>query len=207
MAHRIGILGGTFDPIHIGHLIIAESAADAYGLDTVFFTPAATPPHKTDTTISESSHRIAMVELAIADNPRFRLSLLDMDQGEASYTADLLQRFWIDFPDAELYFVIGTDSLREFPTWHEPERILAASRLLVAERPGVDITQAHLDAVNGLRERTAFFASHRIDVSATDIRGRCATGRSIRYLVPDAVVAYIREHALYNEQERDTTMR
>jgi len=194
---RIGVLGGTFDPIHTGHLIIASHAADALALDIVLFMPAQTPPHKLERVISPAEHRTAMVKRAIAGDERFAFSALDLGLGEPSFTADLIERLAADHPDSELYFIAGADSLRDFPTWHEPARILQHTRLAIAARPGIEITPAVLSAVPHLRERTALFDSPLIEISSTAIRERARAGRSIRYLVPDAVADYIGEHGLY----------
>jgi nicotinate-nucleotide adenylyltransferase len=194
---RIGVLGGTFDPIHLGHLIIASHAADALHLGIVLFMPAKTPPHKRNKAISPVHDRIAMVHLAIDGDARFAFSDLDLTTGEPSYTADLVERLGGEHLDGEIFFIAGADSLRDFPTWHEPERILRHARLAIAARPGVVIDAAMLDAMPDLRNRTTTFASPLMEISATGIRKRVREGHSVRYLVPDAVERYIRDHGLY----------
>jgi nicotinate-nucleotide adenylyltransferase len=196
---RIGILGGTFDPIHIGHLIIASCAADALGLETVQLMPAQTPPHKRGMTVSNVEHRVAMVKLAIEDDSRFSFSALDLRMDAPSYTAELVERIGAAHPESELFFIAGADSLRDFPFWHAPQRILAHARLAIAARPGIEISGTVLDAVPRLRERTSLFESPLMEISATAIRRRVQIGHSIRYLVPDSVETYIRRHGLYVE--------
>lgn len=196
---RLGLLGGTFDPIHLGHLVIASYAADALSLDHVLFLPAQTPPHKLGRAISPVEHRLAMVERAIAGDERFTLSTLDLRSEAPSYTADLVERLAADEPGSELYFIAGADSLRDFPTWREPARIIAAAHLAIAGRPGFEITDAMLNAVPDLRNRVALFESPLLDISATDLRLRVRTGKTIRYVVPDAVASYIAEHRLYRD--------
>ena len=193
------MLGGTFDPIHLGHLVIASYAADALSLDRVLFLPAQTPPHKLGRTISPVAHRVAMVKLAIDGDDRFELSTLDLRSDAPSYTADLVERLAGEEPDAELYFIAGADSLRNYPTWHEPERIIRAAYLAVAERPGFEITDEMLNAIPDLRNRVALFASPPMDISSTDLRLRIRTGRTIRYVVPDRVIDYIAGHRLYDD--------
>lgn len=194
---RIGILGGTFDPIHLGHLILASYAADDLGLDTVLFMPAQTPPHKIGDAISAVEHRVEMVRLAIEQDARFELSTLDLISDKPSFTSALLQRFTAESPDATLFFLIGADSLRDFPTWHEPGTILELAELGVARRPGTIIDSGTLDALPGLRERTWVFSSPLIDISSTSVRERVAAGKPITWLVPENVEKYILQHHLY----------
>lgn len=194
---RIGLLGGTFDPVHLGHLIMAERAAEELGLDRVLFVPAQTPPHKRGRVILSARHRVAMVQLAIAGNDRFAFSDLDLRSATPSYTSELLVRASSFFPNADLSFIIGSDSLRDFPTWHDPATILTYATLAVARRPGVIIGDAMFDAVSGMRSRTRVFDTPLIDISASDIRARVHRGSSIRYLVTDSVRSYIQEHELY----------
>lgn len=197
MTERLGILGGTFNPVHLGHLIIASFAADELGLDRVLFMPAQTPPHKLDSGIIDASHRAAMVRLAIGDDPRFSFSDMDMRGEGPSYTVDLLDRVQEESPGADVFFIIGADSLRDFPSWHRPEEIIRLASLAVARRPGVVIDVTMLDALPGLRNRVALFDSPLIEISSTEIRERAAHGRAITWLVPPVVERYIREHGLY----------
>lgn len=198
---RIGIMGGTFDPIHLGHLIIASFAADELDLDRVLFMPAQTPPHKRGNVVTDTHHRIAMVQAAIAPDPRFAFSDMDMLDGRPSYTVDLLARLHEIMPDDELSFIIGADSLRDFPKWYEPERILSLAGLAVARRPGTLIEERMLNALPGLRSRVVVFDSPLIDISSTNVRTRHAAGRSIAWLVPPGVERYITDHGLYRRHE------
>lgn len=197
MPDRLGILGGTFDPIHIGHLIIASYAAEAIGLGRVLFMPAQTPPHKSRRDISPAVHRVAMVNLAIAADQRFELSDLDLRSDGPSFTSDLLARVHREHPTEELFFIAGADSLRDFPTWNEPQVILEHAHLAIASRPGTVVTDATLTAVPDLRNRSTLFESPLIEVSSSGIRDRVRKGTTIRYLVPDEVQRYIRDRRLY----------
>ena len=194
---RIGFLGGTFDPIHHGHLIMASYAAYDLALDQVLVMPAQTPPHKQGKTISDAQDRVAMARLAIAPDPRLQLSTLDLQSSEPSYSSALLERLKAERPGDELVFIIGADSLRDFPRWHRPDLILEQAQLAVANRPGVEIDDAILEGVPGLRERSTIFSSPLIDISSTDIRNRVREGRPITWLVPPEVERYIVRHSLY----------
>ena len=197
-AGRLGIFGGTFDPIHYGHLIIATEVRHALALDRVLFLPAGQPPHKQGWTVSPAVHRVAMTRLAIADDPAFELCLYDVERGGLSYTADTLEALAGRHPGAELYFLMGEDSLRDLPTWRAPERILRAARLAVAGRPGVATDLADLERLlPGIGGRVAFVPTPEIGIAARDLRARVAAGRPIRYQVPPAVAAYIYAHGLY----------
>jgi len=181
----------------MGHLIMAERAADELRLDRVLFVPAQTPPHKLGHLILPVHHRVAMVQLAIQGNDRFAFSDLDLRSGTPSYTSELLASTHELYPQADLFFIAGADSLRDFPTWHEPETILAHATLAVSHRPGIVIDDAMLDALPELRSRVALFNSPLIEISSSDIRDLATDGRSIRYLVPESVDAYIRNNHLY----------
>lgn len=196
-AQRVGIFGGTFDPIHIGHLALAEAVGQSLDLRRVIFFPAGNPPHKPGKPVSPANDRYRMVELAIAGNERFAISNLDMGE-TPSYTVDLLREIRSRRPNATLEFIIGADSLRDFPTWHDPEGILDLCRLAVGNRPGVEVDPAHLMArVPALASRLDLIETPRLDISATEIRQRAHDGQSIRYLVPDPVWRLIGERGLY----------
>lgn len=195
---RIGILGGTFDPVHHGHLIMASYAAHDLALDRVLIMPAQTPPHKLGKTISPAEDRVAMVRLAIVPDSRLELSTLDLQSSEPSYTATLLNRAQAQHPGDELVFIIGADSLRDFPTWYRPDLIVQQAGLAIARRPGIEIDESMLDAVPGLRERSTVFTSPLIDISSTDIRDRVQAGKPITWLVPPSVEQYIVRHSLYD---------
>lgn len=195
---RIGIFGGTFDPIHLGHLIIAEELRYRLALDRILFLPAGRPPHKTDREISPNQQRLEMLEMAIADNPHFAVSTVDLKRPGLSYTADSLAVLQAEFPDRELYFLMGQDSLRDFPTWHEPGRIVRQARLGVALRPGVvvdiDTIVRQVPAAAG---RIKLIDVPLIQIASRLIRQRVREGRPITYQVPRAVEGYIRAHGLY----------
>ncbi len=197
MPERLGILGGTFDPIHIGHLVIASYAAEAIGLRRVLFMPAQTPSHKSRGDISPAEDRVAMVNLAVAGDDRFGFSDFDLRSDGPSFTSQLLARVHRELPAREIFFIAGADSLRDFPTWNEPDAILEHAQLAIASRPGTVVTGAMLATVRNLRNRSTLFESPLIEVSSSGIRDRVRKGASIRYLVPDEIERYIRDRGLY----------
>jgi nicotinate-nucleotide adenylyltransferase len=198
---RLGVIGGTFDPIHIGHLILAEGARDALHLGRVLFVPAGHPPHKRSIRITASRHRLQMVRLAIAGNGHLAISRVDLDRAGPSYTVDtirLLQHAW--GPDARIHFLIGGDSLAELPTWHQPERLIEICQVVAVPRLGYEPDLEALDrAIPGAADRVQVLHTPLVDLSATEIRDRIRNRRSIRYLVPEAVERYIYRHRLYRE--------
>ena len=200
----VGILGGTFDPIHIGHLAAAEEVREALGLERILFVPAGIPPHKPDRVITVPEHRLAMVELGIADNPAFAVSRVELDRTGPSYTIDTLQALAVpvDGRVPELTLILSAESFRGLPSWHEPERLFALARLAIVPRgglapPGKRWVEEHFP---GIDPRVVALDAPRLRLSATDIRARVAAGRSIRYLVPDAVIRYIEDHDLYRDE-------
>ena len=200
---RVGVLGGTFDPIHIAHLIIAEETRAALELDRVFFIPASVPPHKRDKTISVVEHRVRMVEMAIVSNPHFVLSRLDIDRCEPCYSVNTIERLREELgPDADIHFIVGMDSLADLPTWHEPHRLVALCRLAVVDRPGFQADLGELDAVlPGVASRITFIGAPAMAISSTDIRRRVRLGLPIRYQVPDSVEQYVRSQNLYRDDQ------
>lgn len=196
---RVGILGGTFDPIHIGHLISAEEARVELELERVVFIPAGLPPHKLDHVMSPVEHRLAMVELAVASNPHFVVSRVDIDRLGPSYTVDtieLLKGGW--GPGVEIYFIMGSDSLLDILTWHDPERLIRLCRFAVVSRPGYPVNLGELDALlPGVASRVQMLDAPELAVSSTDIQRRVRKGLSIKYQVPEAVKDYIYQHKLY----------
>ena len=196
---RFGVLGGTFDPIHYGHLIIAEEALVRLQLNRVLFVPAKNPPHKLAQMYSPSEHRLRMVELAIASNPAFALSEVDLNRPGPSYTADTLAILQEQLgPTAELYFIMGLDSLANIVTWHEPEQVLARAQFAVAARPGYRADLQTLEAqLPGIMARTHILPTPKIGIASHELQQRVRQGLPIRYQVPDSVEAYIHEHGLY----------
>jgi len=199
--NRLGVLGGTFDPPHVGHLRLAEVALEQLGLDRVLFVPVGQPPHKPDWPITPAIHREAMVSLAIAGHDRFALSRADLDRPGPHYTADLLAILRRAYPEAELYFLMGGDSLAQFLTWHDPARIVAQARLAVLPRPGWTIDLEALErAIPGVGGRIVWLEGPAVEVSASEIRRRVREGWPIAGMVPPPVEAYIQRHRLYGGQ-------
>ncbi len=195
--NRVGILGGTFDPPHIGHLVLAEYAATALDLDCVMFVPAAEPPHKDQLRV-DIEHRLPMIELAIAGNDRFALSRVDVDRPGPHYTVDMIRILQADQPDTEFYFVLGGDSLHDLPRWHLPLDLIALCKLAVMARPGAEvIPDLEANVLPGLSDRVIVIDSPMLGFSSTEVADRLEAGKSVRYLVPDAVLSYIQTHRLY----------
>lgn len=194
---RIGVLGGTFDPIHYGHLAAAEEARAKLGLREVVFVVAGVPPHKLDEEITPAEDRYAMVELAIASNPHFSVSRIDIDRPGPSYTVDtiaLLRQKWTE----EIYFIMGMDSLMEIDTWHQPQRLIQLCRLVAVERPGFVPDLERLEAaLPGITARTEIIDMPEVDISSTDLQRRVREGLPIKYQVPPDVEEYIHKHRLY----------
>ena len=198
-ARRLGVLGGTFDPIHLGHLVAAQEAWWQLGLDRVLFVPANVPPHKRGRRITAGAHRLRMVELAIAGKPQFAVSRLDLDRRGPSFTLDtlLLLRQEVG-PEVELYFVEGADSLADILLWHEPQAILALCELAVVRRPGIAVDMARLEAgLPGLAAKIHWVEMPWLGISSSDLRARVRQGKPISYLVPECVEAYVAELGLY----------
>jgi nicotinate-nucleotide adenylyltransferase len=194
------VFGGTFDPPHYGHLAIAEEAAEQFELPGVLFVPTGQPPHKPGAPVTPAVHRVGMVERAIADNARFRLSCVDVERPGPSYTVDLLKLLHAEHGTAtELYFICGMDMLASFLTWHDPAGVIAQCQLVATTRPGVALVDvAALEAaLPAARGRVHLLRAPGLDISGTELRARVAAGRSLRYLVPPPVAAYVREHSLY----------
>ena len=189
---RLGLYGGTFDPLHIAHMIIAQGAVDELGLEKLIFMPSRIPPHKTQNHITSAEIRLEMVSAATADNPRFVTSDYEIRQQGISYTVNTLQFLADEYRLAktELFLVIGGDNYKDFNKWREPERIKSLCTLVVAARPNIISQQENVNAFH-------FLNTPLIDLSATDIRERVKTGKSIRYLVPEPVLELIRQYQLY----------
>jgi nicotinate-nucleotide adenylyltransferase len=205
MPSKIAILGGTFDPIHIGHLILADQACDQLGLSLVYIVPVGNPPHKQGRQLASEEDRLRMIELAIAGNPVFKVSRVDIDRPGPQYTLDTVRIFRQQMPpDGELYFLMGYDSLAELPTWYRPQEFVAACHLVALTRYNVPIDWLDLEtALPGIRERVTLLDMPEVEISSHQIQERVQAGSSIRYLVPDAVRTYIMEHALYKAHQPD----
>jgi nicotinate-nucleotide adenylyltransferase len=195
----VALMGGTFDPIHIGHLILAQEACDQLGLTEVYIAPAGDPPHKRDRRLAPVEDRLQMVEAAIAGNPAFRASRIDADRPGPHYTVDTVKLFRDQLPcDTELYFLMGFDSLTELPGWYRPEELIAACHPVALSRYNVPIDWEWLEArLPGIRERVTLLDMPELEIASHQIQERVRAGRSIRYLVPDGVRAYIMKHGLY----------
>jgi nicotinate-nucleotide adenylyltransferase len=202
-ARRLGIMGGSFDPVHIAHLLMAETVLEALSLDRVLFLPAGTQPLKQDMQATPTEHRIAMIQLAIEGNPAFALSRVDIDRAGPSYTADSLEQLrkeWGRHEETAIWFIVGSDALLNFAKWRQPERIIAQARLAVVRRPTFNADLAPIEAaVPGLSAAIDWVDAPLIEISGTDIRKRVAEGLSIRYRVPEAVRAYIQAYGLYKK--------
>lgn len=195
---RLGVFGGTFDPPHIGHLILAQIACDTLNLERVLFVPAAQPPHKQGQRVTAPLHRFAMLQRAVQGNPRFEVSRVDMDRQGPHYTSDMLSILRAQHRGYELFFLMGADSLSELMTWRAPEWIIAQATLAVMRRPSVAINLEALEArLPGVRERVVLVETPLIEISASALRETIRKGHSIRYQVPDAVLEYINQQRLY----------
>ncbi len=199
---RLGVLGGTFDPPHVGHLILAEEARLALELDQVLFVPAGSPWRKAGRELSPREDRLAMVQLAVDDSPHFAVSILEIEREGPSYTAETLTALRNQFGlETELFFIMGADSLADFPHWRQPQRILELARLAVAERPELEdagFGEALADELaTAMRARVVWLRMPRVDINSTAVRDRVRRGLSIRSWVPPAVEEYIRQHGLY----------
>ena len=198
MTRRVGILGGTFNPPHVGHLVMAQEARDQLGLDEVVLLPVARPPHKQADGDPGAEVRLALARLAADGEEGLRVSRAEVDRGGASYTVDTLGELHERYPEQELTFIVGGDMAHSLPAWREPARVLELARLAVAEREGIgrkDIVARLAPLHDGTR--VTFFDMPRIDVSSSDIRRRVREDRPIRYLVPDEVARYIGAQGLY----------
>lgn len=191
---RIGILGGTFDPVHMGHLVVAEEIREQLGLNRVIFVPAACPPHKVPVSTSDSELRYAMVVLATEDNPCFETSDIEIKRSGKSYTIDTVSEFKDLYGQGcQIFFIMGADSIFEISTWKDPDRLLDLCTVVVTTRPDFD-----LDRIDErLRHRVKLATVTDIGISSTEIRRRVKEGRSIRYLVPEKVEEYIHRNGLY----------
>lgn len=199
---RIGILGGTFNPIHYGHLLIAQNALDQFQLDKIWFMPAAIPPHKQDANILEARHRMQMILRAIEGNASFEMNPRELFKGGVSYTFETLEELTRECPENEYYFIIGADSLIKFSTWKNPEIILKHATILVAVRDhvaGEEMNERIKDITNSYGGTILQIYTPEFDVSSHEIRERVTKNHSIRYLLPEEVCNYIIQENLYKD--------
>lgn len=203
---KIGIMGGTFNPIHLGHLILAESAREQAGLSRVIFLPSKRTLEKADSYILPDEARCALIELATRDNPYFSLSRMKLERGGTTYTADTVSELKRENPDKEYYFIIGGDSLLAFAHWNRPEVILKNAHLLATSRGAIP-REEFLAAASRLEEffgtKILLFDTPAMEISSTDLRDRCARGRSLRYLVPEAVEKFLKERGCYRRENKN----
>ena len=207
---RVGVFGGTFDPVHQGHLILAEQAREQARLDEVRFVPSARPPHKLDRPLTPFDRRVEMLALALAGNPAFHVDQSEKDRPGPSFTADTLDDFRRRHPDCEFFLLIGSDTLKDLPMWRDPVRVVEAATLLVVARPQSPVVtpeslRAALDLPERVPLRLQMVEAPLIDIASRDLRDRAAHGRSLRYLVPRAVGCYIEDKHLYRGSPADTS--
>ncbi|GFN34500.1 nicotinate-nucleotide adenylyltransferase [Tepidimicrobium xylanilyticum] len=203
---RIGIMGGTFDPIHNGHLILAEYSRTEIGLDKILFIPTGKPPHKVGNQISKAVHRYNMTLLALDSNPNFFTSTIEMEREGFSYTIDTIRYLSSKFKDKEFYFILGSDSLLEIHKWKDYEELLKSCNFIVAKRKGLEDEEL-MDRVNDIikcyKANIHILEFPIIDISSTEIRNRVIKNKSIKYLVPEPVELYIYKYGLYKENGND----
>jgi nicotinate-nucleotide adenylyltransferase len=190
---KIGILGGTFDPIHMGHLVLAEQVKERLKLDGIIFIPCFKSPHKTRQKLSPAKDRLHMTRLALQDNPYFSVSDIELKRRGVSYTIDTLRELKKLHPGSEVYFLTGSDVVNELNTWRDPEKIYRLVRMVIAVRPGFD----QIDSENRFVKKSIVVKITGLDISSTELRNRVKRGKSIKYLVPLKVEQYIRKKSLY----------
>lgn len=204
MQHRrIGIMGGTFDPIHIGHLLIAENALESYHLNEVLFIPTGVPYMKSEKQVSDVRDRVRMVELAISDNPNFSLSTIEADEAENTYTYRTLEKLKELNSGAEYFFIMGADSLFAMESWRYPEKIFSDCTVLAAvrdEKNAMDVRDKITELEHNYKAKILLLPARSIEISSTDIRRRLMRKESVRYMVQDTVITYIKEQKLYETE-------
>jgi len=204
MVQRLGLFGGSFDPVHYGHLLLAECCREQARLDQVIFVPAAVPPHKQDRPLTPSVYRVEMLELAIAGHEQFWVSRYEADRAEVTYTVDTLTYFRSEYPQAELFLLLGADMFNDLPHWRRADEVCRLALPLVAQRAGAPEVDYGLLAHVVEPPRLEAIRRHQVEmpaigISSTDLRRRLSAGRSIRYQTPRAVEEYIRSHGLYRQ--------
>ncbi|XTZ18618.1 nicotinate-nucleotide adenylyltransferase [Micromonospora echinospora] len=200
---RIGIMGGTFDPIHHGHLVAASEVADRFGLDEVVFVPTGRPWQKADEAVSPAEDRYLMTVVATASNPRFQVSRVDIDRGGPTYTVDTLRDLHAEYgPKVQLYFITGADALARILSWKDLDEIFELAHFIAVTRPGFELSDAHLPA-----DTVSLVQVPAMAISSTDCRARVARGEPVWYLVPDGVVQYIAKRGLYQGRQASGSSR
>ena len=197
---KVGIMGGTFDPIHTGHLVTAEAVRDKLNLDEVLFIPSARPPHKLGKHITSPEHRLAMTVLATCFHQKFRVSTIEIMRNGPSYAVDTIDSLKKEYENGtEFYFILGADAALELSTWHNAQELIEKCNFIAATREGTDIDIKAIEAQfpESAKGHILRVDTPKIEISSTDIRNKLKTGRSIKYLVPDTVEAYIRKERLY----------
>ena len=207
MIGRLGVFGGTFDPIHLAHLVLAEQAREQLRLDQVLFMPALIPPHKMGRTLSPPKIRLEMAELAVAGHPNFAVSDLELRRTGPSYTVDTLRSLKEQNPKAKIFLLLGGDSLVDFPTWREPKEILTLAKLGVMKREGSPAPEQPTGWEAELAERVTYIEAPLLTISGTDLRRRVSERRSVRYFVPAAVEAFIIAQNLYQAGQSEVAKR
>jgi nicotinate-nucleotide adenylyltransferase len=202
---RIGVFGGTFDPVHTGHLILAEQAREQARLDGVWFVPAPRPPHKAGSELTRFEQRVEMLALAVAGNPAFRVDELENERPGPTYTVDTFAELRRRHPGDDFFLLVGSDALEDLPLWHQPVELLRQAGLVVMARPGHAVhgaqeLRARLDLPASVPLRMEVVQAPLIDISSHDLRKRAAAGRSLRYFLPRAVECYILEKQLYTRR-------
>jgi nicotinate-nucleotide adenylyltransferase len=192
---KVGILGGTFDPIHMGHLVLAEQVREKFQLERVIFIPCASPPHKTEQKLSPADDRFEMTKLALEGNPYFFVSDIELKREGLSYTVETLRELKEFYRDSEIYFLTGSDVLDEITTWKDPEEIYKLAKIVIGVRPGFD----KFDPENHFAKKSIIVEITGIDISSTQIREKVRKGESIKYLVPSKVEEYIKNRNLYKK--------
>jgi nicotinate-nucleotide adenylyltransferase len=199
-ARRVGVMGGSFNPIHIGHLVTADEARYTFSLDEVIFVPAGQPWQKEAGEVAPAEHRFMMCVIATSPEPTFRVSRIEIDRPGPTYTLDTLKALKSERPADELFFITGADAILQILTWKDPEAVLREARFIAATRPGYDLDRLEKELPRGLEDRVSIMEIPALAISSTDVRLRAREGRPIRYLLPTGVAEYIEKNRLYRVQ-------
>jgi nicotinate-nucleotide adenylyltransferase len=197
-ARRVGVMGGSFNPIHIGHLVTADEARYTFGLDEVIFVPAGQPWQKEAGDVAPAEHRYMMCVIATSPEPTFRVSRIEIDRPGPTYTLDTLHALKAERPGDELFFITGADAILQILTWKDPEAVLREARFIAATRPGYDLDRLEKELPSHLEDRVAIMEIPALAISSTDVRLRAREGRPTRYLLPTGVAEYIEKNGLYS---------